>query len=68
MKIRLIEPITFRSEPLPAGREIEVSDLDAHQLMTSGHAAPVAPVVDPAAPAAPAAHPGEAAKPHFKNR
>jgi len=21
MKIRLIEPITFRSEPLPAGRE-----------------------------------------------
>jgi len=36
--------------------------------MTSGHAAPVAPVVEPAAPAANAAHHSEAAKPHFKNR
>lgn len=44
MKIRLIEPITFRSEPLPAGREIDLSDLDAQQLIAAGHAEAIADV------------------------
>ncbi len=38
MRIRLIESITLRSEPLPAGAEIDVSDLDAQQLIAAGHA------------------------------
>ena len=44
MKIRLIEPITFRSAPLPAGREIDLSDLDAQQLIAAGHAEAIADV------------------------
>lgn len=42
MRIRLLEPITLRSEPLPAGAEIDADDLTARQLIASGHAEPVA--------------------------
>lgn len=42
MRIRLLEPITLRSESLPAGAEIDPDDLTARQLIAAGHARPVA--------------------------
>ncbi|MBN8461623.1 MAG: hypothetical protein J0M01_02220 [Dechloromonas sp.] len=45
MRIRLLEPITLRSEPLPAGAEIDPDDVTANQLIAAGQAEPVA--VDP---------------------
>ena len=44
-KIRLIESIAFRSEPLPAGAVREFPELDARQLVLAGHAEFVAEVV-----------------------
>ena len=38
MKVRLIEPITLRSEPLAAGAEIDVDDLTGRALLHAGHA------------------------------
>ena len=38
MKIRLLESIRHRSEELPVGAEIDVSDSDAQQLIAAGHA------------------------------
>jgi hypothetical protein len=38
MRIRLKESITQRSELLAVDTEIEVSDLDASQLIAAGHA------------------------------
>ena len=42
MRIRLLEPVTLRSEPLPAGAEIDADDLTARQMIAAGHAEPVA--------------------------
>lgn len=42
MMIRLLEAVRLRSEELPAGAEIEVSDFDSRQLMAAGQAEPVA--------------------------
>lgn len=44
MKIRLIESITLRSEPLQRGQQINLSDLDAQQLIAAGHAEAAADV------------------------
>ena len=38
MKIRLLESIRLRSEELPTGIAIDVSDSDAQQLIAAGHA------------------------------
>lgn len=42
MRIRLIDSITLRSEPLSAGTEIDVDDLTAQQLIAAGQAEPPA--------------------------
>lgn len=38
MRIRLKESITLRSEPLPAGAEVDTDDLTAGQLIAAGQA------------------------------
>lgn len=48
MKIRLIEAITLRSELLATGTQVDVSDIDARQLIAAGHAEAV--TVDPKKP------------------
>ena len=48
MRIRLIEPVTLRSEPLMAGTVLDPDDLTAHQLIAAGQAEAVA--VDPKKP------------------
>lgn len=47
MKVRLLEPVTLRSEPLLAGAEIDVDDITADQLIAAGHAEAVAAVNTP---------------------
>ena len=52
MRIRLIDSITLRSEPLSAGTEIDVDDLTGQQLIAAGQAEPTAAAgnVKPAKP------------------
>ena len=38
MKIKLIESITLRSEPISAGTKLDLPELDARQLIQAGHA------------------------------
>ncbi|WP_306602498.1 hypothetical protein [Azonexus sp.] len=38
VKVRIVEEIKFRSAPLTVNQEIEVSALDASQLVAAGHA------------------------------
>ena len=49
MKVQLIESVTLRSEPLPAGAVIDTDEITAGQLVASGQAE-TAPAED-AAPA-----------------
>ncbi len=41
--VRITQPITLRSEPLPAGTLVEVDDLTARQLIAAGQATAVNP-------------------------
>lgn len=41
MRIRLKEPVTLRSEPLPAGAEVDTDELTAQQMIAAGHAVAV---------------------------
>ena len=50
MRIRLTESITLRSEPLPAGAEIDTDDLTAQQLIAAGQAVAVDAPKTPKAP------------------
>jgi hypothetical protein len=43
MKITLIEAIRFRSQEYAVGAILDLSDIDARQMIASGHAAEVPP-------------------------
>ena len=45
MKVKLLQAIRFRSDELPVGTVIDVSDADAKQLIAAEHAEEV-PVVE----------------------
>lgn len=38
VQIRLTQPVTLRSEPLPAGAELDVDAITAAQLIAAGQA------------------------------